>query len=314
LALTLLVAFVLLNLVAYRHAHAMTHFASEGARTARPEALSLLQKAQVLLTGVYLPRPVNKLTPQSVGLQFEVHRFPSTRGIELEAWYVAHPDALGLVAMFHGYTSCKAGLLREAKAFHELGYATFLVDFRGSGGSTGNETTIGVYEADDVDRALEYVRSTWPNQPVVLYGQSMGSAAILRAVAVHGTRADALVVECPFDKLSSTVANRFTAMGLPAFPCTQLLVLWGGVQHGFNGFGHNPVDYAKRMEMPVLLLHGEIDPRVTAEQAKAIFNNFPGTKNRREAFPETGHQSCLDSDPVRWKQAVSEFLAASRSP
>jgi alpha-beta hydrolase superfamily lysophospholipase len=311
LALALLFAFLLLNLGAYRHAYAMTHFVEESAPTPRPEELSLLQKVQVLLTGVHRPRPMNHATPQSVGLPFKVHRFLSTQGIELEAFYLEHPDPQGLVVMSHSYASCKDELLREARAFHELGYAAFLVDFRGCGGSTGNETTIGVYEADDVDRAWKYVRSMWPGQPVILYGRSMGSAAILRAVAVHGTRPAAVVVECPFDRLASTVANRFAAMGLPAFPGTQLLVFWGGVQHGFDGFAHNPVDYARKVEMPVLLMHGEMDPRVTRAQAEAIFDNFPGTKNRREAFPETGHESCLASHPERWKKAVSEFLAAT---
>ena len=113
------------------------------------------------------------------------------------------------MCLFHGYAACKAYLLKEAQALHRMGYAVLLVDFRGSGGSSGNVTTIGVDEADDVSRVWEYARLSWKDQPVIFYGQSMGSAAILRALALHeDIRPAALVLECPFDKLRSTVANR----------------------------------------------------------------------------------------------------------
>ncbi len=135
-----------------------------------------------------------------------------------------------------------------------MGYAAFLLDFHGSGGSRGSDTSIGVREADDAARAVEYVRRKFPNRRLILYGQSMGSA--FGAIAVNGVRPDAIIVECPFDRLLSTASNRFAAMGLPAFPAAHLLIFWGGVQQGFNAFRHNPVEYARNVACPVLLLHG----------------------------------------------------------
>jgi alpha-beta hydrolase superfamily lysophospholipase len=63
-------------------------------------------------------------------------------------------------------------------------------------------------------------------------------------------------------------------MGLPTFPAAQLLVFWGGVQQGFNGFRHNPAEYARSVKCPVLMMHGEHDSRVTVEQARNIFDNL----------------------------------------
>jgi alpha-beta hydrolase superfamily lysophospholipase len=306
--LLLLFLFLLLNLVAYLHAHAMTHFVRDGSRTKPPESLSFWQKVKVLATGVTIPRPCNETTPARLGLPFTTHSFPAGDGIELEAWHIAHPRPRGLVVMFHGYAACKASLLGEAKAFYKLGYAIFLVDFRGSGGSSGSVTTIGVSEAEDVARTLEWVRAKWAGRPVILYGQSMGSAAILRAIAEHGARPDAVVLECPFDKLLSTVKNRFSAMGLPSFPFAQLLVFWGGVQHGFNGFNHNPVEYAEHVRCPVLLLQGGEDPRVTTEQAEAIFANLRGEKEF-QLFPGVGHESYGAARPELWNLTVARFLA-----
>lgn len=215
----LLLAFFLVNLLAYLHARAMTTFAPAGVRTAKPELLSPLEKAKVVLTGVTIPRPVaNGVTPERCGLPFELHQIQGQNDVELEAWHISHRRAKALVLMFSGYAACKAALLPEARALHDLGYNLLLVDFQGAGGSTGNDTTIGVREADDVALAVEYARVHWNNQPLILYGQSMGSVAVMRAVAMRNVQAQAVVLECPFDRLINTVGNRFSTMGLPASP------------------------------------------------------------------------------------------------
>jgi alpha-beta hydrolase superfamily lysophospholipase len=307
LAAALLLALILVNLVAFMHAYAMTHFTTSGVKTRKPDALSGWEKLQVLFTGVNIPRPVNTRTPQSVGLPFTVHRFNSTDGLALEAWHVICSPSKGLVLMFHGYSACKASLLREAQVIHHLGYDAFLVDFRGSGGSDGAETTIGVREAGDVVAAWDYARKEWPGQPVCLFGQSMGSAAILRAIAIHGIEPGALILECPFDRMLSTVENRFAAMHWPGFPAAHLLVWWGGVQQGFNGFEHNPINYAKRVTCPVLMLHGSDDPNVTRGQAESIFASLNGDKYF-EILAGVGHTSYVDAQPESWQRHVQKFL------
>ncbi|HZU36188.1 MAG TPA: alpha/beta fold hydrolase [Gemmataceae bacterium] len=312
--MTLLVVslgFVLLNILAFTQARAMTHFTREGKRTRRPESLSLAQKLWVLATGVGIPRPANERTPESLGLPFTCQRFQSTDGTNLEGWLIPRAQAKGIVLLFHGYASCKACLLGEARAFHDWGYTCFLVDFRGSGGSNGMVTTVGVEEAGDVAAAVQFVQAQWPGQPIILYGQSMGSAAILRAIRVHGVRPAAVVLECPFDRLLATVENRFHAMGLPSFPAAALIVFWGGVQHGFNGFRHNPAEYARATICPTLLLYGENDQRVTQQQAASVFENLGGEKERH-MFPGLGHEDYLATCPAFWKQWVGDFLRRVR--
>ena len=303
----LIVLFLALNGVAYMHAYAMTHFVDGGTRTSRPERLSAAQKVKVLLTGVRIPKPVNMDGPAQHGLPFTAHRFSGRSNIEYEGWHIPCSDPRGLCILFHGYAGCKSSLLAEAQAWRNMEYETFLIDFRGCGGSSGRITTVGYHEAEDVVAALEFCRRELTDQPIVLYGQSMGAAAVLRAVSSHRLEPRAVIVECPFDRLLSTAKNRFAAMGLPSFPFAELLVFWGGVQHGFSGLEHNPVDYARRVDCPVLLMNGERDNRVTRAQATAIFDNLSGDK-QLVIFPETGHESCVQRDPERWESAIASFL------
>jgi uncharacterized protein len=312
IGLTFVAAFLVLNLLAYVHARSMIHFVRGEQRTPPPEALSGWRKTEVLLTGVSLTRPENRATPIHEGLEFTTHKIPSSDGIMLEAWYVQHRQPAGLVLLFHGYAGCKADLLHEAKAFHGMGFSALLMDFRGSGGSDGDVTTIGYREAEDVASAYEWAKRTAPNEPLILYGHSMGSAAILRFLTLHeDVNPAALVLECPFDTLRHTVANRFEAMGIPAFGLADLLIFWGGVQHGFNGFRHNPVDYAKRVRCPVLLLHGADDVRVTSKQAESISQSLQGEKEFH-IFEDVGHQSYIGSCAKEWTQVIEAFLGRTR--
>ncbi len=299
--------FALLNAWAYRHAWAMTHYSSGGVSTIRPEEMSVFGRARVLLTGVNLPRPANGKSPSEVGLPFETHRVGVPDGVEIEAWYVPHSDARASVAMFHGYGTSKSKLLPEARAFHDFGCAVLLIDFRGSGGSTGNTTTLGVFEAADVASASDLARRLVPEKPVILYGRSMGGVAILRAIAHEGVSPAGIVIECPFDRLLGTVGHRFTAMGLPSFPCAELLVFWGGMQHGMNGFSHNPRDYAARVTCPALLMHGADDKRVSVAEVEAVYANLVGEK-QLDVFPGVGHEACFRTRPDLWTQQVEAFL------
>jgi len=305
----LAIAFATLNIMAYRHAHAMLHFAESGDRTNAPESLSVLHKIKVLIFGVNIPRPVNTGTPSDVGVQFSVHRFESGDGTPLEGWFVPVEQSKGLALIFHGYSSSRSDMLGNITAFHKLGFSTFTIDFRGSGNSGGNCTSIGYVEAGDVIAAVNYSRSNCsPKEPTILYGVSMGGAAILKAIAANRLKPDMIILEAVFDRMLTTVKARFAAMGIPSFPSAHLLTFWGSKQMGFSGFNHNPADYASNVQCPTLVLHGEKDPRATLQQGKNIFEELP-CKKQMVIFDDVGHESCYEANPEKWICAVSRFLA-----
>ncbi|MEW6307075.1 MAG: alpha/beta hydrolase [Verrucomicrobiota bacterium] len=306
---TAALAFAGLNLVAYRHARAMCQFARGGERTLPPEKLSFTQKAGVLLGGVTLPRPENRRTPEDEGLAFTAIRFPGARQQQIEAWHIRHEQGRGIVLLFPGYGAAKDSLLPVAKKFHELGWDALLVDFHGCGGSGGSTTSIGWHEAADVAQAHAWAKLLARDKPVVHYGVSLGAVAILRAVAADGVKPDAIIAECPFDRMLNTVKNRFRAMGVPSFPSAQLLVFWGGRQQGFDAFTHNPMDYAQGVKCPVLQLHGARDPRVSEAEARRVFEQLRGPKEF-VLLEGVGHESYLAARPQEWQRAVEPFLNA----
>jgi hypothetical protein len=306
------VLFVALNVVAYRHAWRMTHFLPAGRRTASPEKLSLLGKMRTLVLGVDIPKPpVSPVTFDLPQPARTVH-FTARDGVNLAAWDIPAPREHGVAILFHGYAVSRSKSFGEARLLHELGWRTVLVDFRGSGESDGVVTTLGWKESEDVAAAARWTRQEWPESRVLLYGVSMGGAAVLRAMATENVRPDALILECPFDRLLTTVGHRYHAMGLPAFPFAELLVFWGGAQHGFNAFRLNPVEYAGSVTCPALVLDGEQDPWVKPAEARRVASAMRGP-TECHLFPGGGHGGYWRDAADEYRRTVSDWLAAVRA-
>lgn len=305
-----LAGFVLLNFIAYWQAYSMTHFVGNGTPTPKPESMSLGQKIHAILFGVNLPKPRNKPLGNALGPDCRHLTIPGTNNIKLDAWYAPAQTNQPLVILFHGYGGRKSDVIDEAKVFQKLGLSVLLVDFRGSGDSSEAYTTVGHDEAEDVAAAMRYAQANLPHPKIVLYGISMGAAAVLCAVHGCGIQPDAIIVESVFDRMLTTVRHRFSLMGVPKFPGAELLVFWGGWQLGFNGFANNPVDFARDVRCPILFLHGAADPRARLEEARHVYDAVPGPKWFKE-FEGVGHASGVVSHHTAWVQSVRQFLSAA---
>ena len=215
-------------------------------------------------------------------------------------------NSKGTVILFHGFGGAKSSLLDKSEIFLESGYNTFLVDFMGSGGSNGNQTTIGYYEAQQVKTCFDYLTSQ-DEKNIFLFGTSMGAVAILKAINEYNINPKGIIIECPFGSMYKTVSARFKIMNTPAFPMAGLLLFWGGLQNGFWAFDHNPAQYALKVNCPALLLYGAKDQKVSRQEIDEIFNNL-GEKKRLKIYPDAGHENYLNKYKKEWTTDIDQFL------
>lgn len=300
----IIILFFLMNVMAIFHSYKLTHFDEEELeKTKNPKELNFFNKLTILFLGVSNPRPVNGTITGNV----ETIRLKSNK--EIECWLVKIPDSKGTVILFHGYSGEKSSMLDKSKVFNELGYSTFLVDFMGSGGSEGSQTTIGFYEAMQVSTCFNYLKDNG-EENIYLFGTSMGAVAIMKAISDYEIKPRGIVIECPFGTMYETVSARFKIMNLPAFPMAGLLVFWGGVQNGFWAFGHQPVKYAKQINCATLLLYGGQDPKVSKDEIEAIYRNLNGGKTLK-IYPNAAHENYLNDYKKEWASDVREFIQSN---
>jgi uncharacterized protein len=302
------VGLVLLNGISFMHAYRFTHPVQDGRWTERPGRLEPVERAKILLTGVTVPKIPNRLSPAAIGREFTSITIHGVDGVATPVWEVVTAGATCTVLMFHGYGSHKDALLPLADFLLGEHCDVVLADFPGHGDSPENWTTVGYREAGIVRDVYDHYRARSVH-PLLLYGQSLGASAILGAVSRDGVSPDGLILEMPYGSLLDTARRRFELMGIPiSFPFAELLVLWGGLQFGSNGFELNPVQYAKDATMPVLLLGGRNDYQVSPRVLNDIARNVVGG-TETHIFENSGHEALLTAHPDEYQQVAREFLA-----
>jgi pimeloyl-ACP methyl ester carboxylesterase len=302
----LLGLFALLNVIGAFHAYKFTHFSTEKIKRADEHRLTGPDKIKTLFFGVDMPRPVDSIKPSQ---PFETVYLQSN--VKLECWSLKSDSNLGTVIIFHGYGASKSKMIDRSDEFLKMGYNTLLVDFMGSGGSEGNSTTIGFKEAEEVKTAFDYVSSKGEKH-IYLFGASMGAVSIMKAINDYHLHATGLILECPFGNMFKTVDVRVKKMGLHTFPTTYLLMFWGGLENGFWAFSHNPDEYARHIDIPVLLMYGEKDERVSRAEIDSIYTHLYGYKDLT-TFPLCGHQDYIPLYHDIWVSSVNHFLGDSKA-
>jgi uncharacterized protein len=292
-----LIAVVGVNAIAAAAAYTITHYRMPGQ------------------LGLGSPKPINTKVPTDIGLQYTTQKISLPNRAWLETWQVPvqGDQPRGTVLLFPGSGGTKGQLLSAARVFHDLNYETLLVDFQGVGGSSGNRKTLGMKEAQDVATVFNDVKRQKLNRPIVLYGISMGSAAILRAIALKKVQPDAVILELPFVRLVNAVKRRFRVFHIPNVGLVELLVFWGSVQLGENGFAHNPITFAQQVHCPTLILQGERDSLTSVAEAKSLVKRLHGPV-KLVVFPKAGHQPLVGVNPSQWRDSVESLLLQLEDP
>jgi pimeloyl-ACP methyl ester carboxylesterase len=186
-----------------------------------------------------------------------------------------------------------AAALRER--LPEMGM--LLLDLRGHGRSDG-VTTLGDREVLDVDAAVAAARAAGYDR-VVTMGWSMGGTCVLRHAALAG-QAGGGVDDAPDAVVTVSAVSRWEARESVAMRRLHHLVQtrWGRSvarllysvridPRGWAGPPMDPTEAAARIDLPLLVVHGERDHYFGAEHGRTLAAAAP----RAELWilPEFGH-------------------------
>ena len=300
---SLLIVFILLNIITAFQAYKFTHFYDAGEIMVKLDKNGWDKTGEILF-GINVEKRPDTIVADST---FETVYLTTKDNIKLQGWYLKTDSvAKGTVVMFHGHGSTKSGIYTESEAFRKMGYNTFLLDFRAHGNSGGNTTTIGYFEAEDVKLAYDFIKNKGEKN-IVLWGISMGAATITKAISDYALQPGKIILEMPFGSILKAAEGRIKMMQLPAEPLATLITFWGGAEHGFWGFGMKPTEFAKKINCPVLLQWGKNDPRVTRGEIDMIYANITAPK-KLVVYENAAHESLCKNENDKWTNEVQIFL------
>lgn len=240
---------------------------------------------------IFLPRlPGRQLeaTPRDVGFDYVDVNFKTADGLTLHGWYIYARNPRGTVLFLHGNAGNISHRLDSVAIFHELGFNTFIIDYRGYGQSEGKPGEQGTYR--DADAAWQHLLTERGEDParIVVFGRSLGGAVAAWLATKH--KPAALIVESSFTSVAEMAAHLY-----PYVPVRFILRLRYPV-----------IDFVSRITCPVLIVHSRDDEIIPFAMGKALYKAAPGPK----AFLELAgdHNSGFLMLPDRYRQKLAEFI------
>ena len=227
-------------------------------------------------------------------------------GITLEGWRcAAEGERRGTIVYLHGVADNRASAAGVARRFTRRGFDVLAYDSRAHGSSGGSVCTYGYFEKEDLHRAIDVTSG----RPVVLIGTSLGAAVALQE-APDDPRVAAVVAAETFSDLRVIAEERAPRI-LSQYVIQQAFALAEEQGH-FVVDEVSPRLSARRITVPVLLLHGALDTDTPPSHSQRVFDALGGPK-RLILVPGAHHNQSLNAawpDVEAW---IDEVLRA-RTP
>ena len=214
-------------------------------------------------------RVPNRLLPAQPGWQ-RLH-VPTQRGRSLSVWLQADARPAPLLLAVHGWGGNADSLLPLAPPLRRAGYAVALFDTRCHGDSDEDDFASLPRFAEDLEAVLDALAGQpgIDRRRIAVFGHSVGAGAALLAAS---RRADiaAVVSLAAFAHPAEMMRRWLGSKGVRAGWLVAALL--GYVQRviGFRFDDIAPIRSIARSHCPVLLLHGEDDDTVPADDARRL--------------------------------------------
>jgi pimeloyl-ACP methyl ester carboxylesterase len=264
------------------------------------------------------PRPRPPIvTPDLLGLPYEVIDVPTADGRTLPGWFIpARGGAAGPgVALVHGWESARDRMLPNATFLHAAGFHCLTLDVRGHGANPPEKLPISAGEfGTDAHAAFRALVGRPEVTSGALLGHSMGSiGAVLAAASDPEVRA-LVATATPADPYRLT-RQTFRLAHLPIPNPIAYPLAWLTTHVYLRPRGHRIADISasravERYGGPVLLVHGRLDEVVPVGHLHRL--EVAARRSRPEGVRslviEDGHHSWLYESPI-YRREVAAFLA-----
>ncbi len=234
----------------------------------------------------------------------------------LQGWLFPAKNSDRTVIMAHSYgrNRLEFGVqsIDMIKFFMNKGYNVFTFDFRNSGRSEGEESTLGYNEKADLLGAINYVKQQG-HKHIVLLGFSTGASTSILAAA-ESKNVDAIIADTPYSDLGGYLEESLNKKThLPAFPFNKTIPISMEIMGGIDAASTSPINSLK--ELPpawLLLIHGQRDAEIPVENSRRLYTAYsklnPGKTELWETDAE-GSNGSYAAYPERYLEKLSSFLS-----
>lgn len=229
--------------------------------------------------------------------------------IKLKGWHIpSKRSSNATVIVLHGVNASREFMLPTAKILTENGFNVVLFDSRGHGKSGGGYCTYGYYEKRDISSIVSFLLLKDSTQSVGIYGNSLGGAIALQAMAVD-SRIKCGVVESTFSNLREVVSAYMERMFFvgPMF-LSNIALDRASEMAKFDPDAVNPELMAKKINNPIFIAHGDSDEHINVINSQRIYSNIASTKKMLTIVRGADHYTLYKIGGNDYEKKVISFL------
>ncbi len=239
---------------------------------------------------VFFPDKIILETPKNYGLEYEDIYFKSTDGITLNGWWIPHDKAIATILWFHGNAGNIGDRSHNIFLMHsKIPVNVFIFDYREYGKSNGTISRHGTFmDSEGAYKYLVEIKGI-PNEELILFGRSLGSA--LATYIASRFKCAGIILEAAFTSSADI-------MGLYGIPASLIST---------NTYLYNPIEWIKKIRVPVLYVHGEFDYTIPLWMSKTLYKNT----NQPKFFymvQRAGHNDTYIVGGDEYFSKISEFV------
>ena len=205
-------------------------------------------------------------------------------GTEIMNWYHKGDENKPAILFLHGNTGQIAYLAPAMPPLLDAGYTVLMMEYRGFGKTKGNISQKTVVE--DAALAFDWLKNKGYSK-VVVYGYSFGTAFSSALTEVRNV--DGLILTAPFSSLYQLVSEKNV-------PFAKYILK----------DKYMSVDYLKKYNGPLLIVHGKNDKLIPYHHAETLFENaISPDKELKLLDNETHHSVFFENKNIPY---ILEFL------
>ncbi len=215
-----------------------------------------------------------------------------------------------VAVLVHGVGGRGRDRYLDAQYYLDRGYSLLFPDLHGCGKSEGRFYGMGEFERRDLPVWLALLRGRFGEDcQIVLDGISMGASSVL-LTAGDGLAPNiaAVIEDCGFSSAREEIVHCLEGRRLPAFPFYPAIRLLMRLCGGYDLDRAEPLALMRRMQVPVLFIHGEADAFVPCSMAREMYA-LCASEKALYTVPGATHVGSRVFDRAGCEAKMDEFLA-----
>jgi len=248
-------------------------------------------------------------------------------------------SARAVILSIHGLAEHSGRYEHVAEFLTGAGYIFEIFDLRGHGYSAGARAYINSFEdyVRDLDSMLAVVQHDYANQPIFLFGHSLGGTIAVLYVLVRRPQLAGLILSAPELKISASISPfllKLAPLIGKLFPKLPTVVLdKNAISRDLTvvqKYDEDPLNYRKgipartgaelnriiaeiqsqmeKLDLPLLILHGMVDNLADIRGSQMLFEQARSVDKTFRKYPEFYHEILNDPEKLRVLTDIRDWL------